>query len=79
MNAAIGGPHESFAKMGAHYGSMSVVFANLSQQIESYRTVGPPSISKALMSEEDHEFAEKFKYVVYSINNVWKNALVESR
>ena len=47
--------------MGAHYGSMSVVFANLSQQIESYRTVGPPSISKALMSEEDHEFAEKFK------------------
>ena len=44
INAALGGPHSSFHQLGAHYGSMSVVFANLSKQLENFRFYGPPSI-----------------------------------
>ena len=61
VNAAIGGPHESFAQMGVNYGSMAVVFANLTKQLENFKNFGPPSIQKALMSKEDMEFAHKFK------------------
>merc|ERR1711888_383193 len=59
VNAAIGGPHESFAQMGVNYGSMAVVFANLTKQLENFKNFGPPSIQKALMSKEI--FAHKFK------------------
>ena len=61
VNAAIGGPHESFAQMGVNYGSMAVVFANLTKQLENFKNFGPPSIQKALMSKEDMDFAHKFK------------------
>ena len=43
--------------MGAHYGSMSVAFANLCQQLENYKHWGPPDIKKSLMSKEDILFA----------------------
>ena len=61
VNAAIGGPHESFARMGAHYGSMSIVFANLCQQLANYKSFGPPSIQKALFTEQDFGFVKNFK------------------
>ena len=62
-NCAIGGPHESFEFMAAspQFGSMSMVFANLCQQLQNYKEFGPPSISKALMTAEDLKFAEKHK------------------
>ena len=62
-NCAIGGPHESFAFMAAspQFGSMSVVFANLCQQLQNYKEFGPPSVSLALMTLEDLKFAETHK------------------
>ena len=61
-NAVIGGPHESFAGLASHFGGFgSTFFAHLQKQLDSFREIGPPSISKALMSVEDYEFAEKFR------------------
>ena len=47
--------------MATQFGSMSTVFANLCQQLESYKNVGPPKVSKALMSLEDLDFAKKHR------------------
>ena len=47
--------------MGVNYGSMAVVFANLTKQLENFKNFGPPSIQKALMSKEDTDFAHKYK------------------
>ena len=69
FNCAIGGPHESFEFMASQFGSMSAVFANLCQQLETYKKVGPPKISKALMTAEDVEFAKNYKEWDLSINN----------
>ena len=61
-NAVIGGPHESFAGLASHFGGFgSAFFSQLQAQLDDFRELGPPSISKALMSAEDYEFAEKFK------------------
>ena len=72
-NCAIGGPHESFEFMASHFGSMTIVFANLCQQLESYRKFGPPNICKSIMTVEDMQFAEKFKD--WEIENFCQEAL----
>ena len=74
-NCAIGGPHESFEYMANHFGSMTIVFANLCQQLESYKKFGPPKISKAIMTVEDMRFAEKYKD--WEIENFYKDALAK--
>ena len=56
----IGGPHESFLSMANYFGGFRIFFANLQQQLESYRNFGPPKISKSLLTEEDVNFAEQF-------------------
>ena len=61
INAALGGPHSSFHQLGAHYGSMSVVFANLSKQLENFRSYGPPSIQRSLISSEEVRFLQELK------------------
>ena len=60
-DSVIGGPHESFQYMATQFGSMSIVFANLCQQLGNYQKFGPPKISSSLMTLEDVKFAEKFK------------------
>ena len=40
---------------------MSIVFANLCQQLGNYQELGPPKISRAIMTAEDEEFAKRFK------------------
>ena len=61
FNCSIGGPHETFQHMASNFGSMTLVFANLCQQLNNYKQFGPPSISKAIMTVEELEFATKFK------------------
>ena len=68
FNCAIGGPHESFEFMASQFGSMTAVFASLCQELETFKKVGPTKISKALMSAEDVEFANKYKEWDPSIN-----------
>lgn len=60
-NSVIGGPHESFQFMLTQFGGMSVVFANLCQQLENYKQFGPPKLSRSIMSLEEVQFAEKFR------------------
>ena len=60
-DSVIGGPHESFQYMATQFGSMSIVFANLCQQLGNYQELGPPKISRAIMTVEDEEFAKRFK------------------
>ena len=60
--AVIGGPHESFAGMANYFGGFGPSFlSQLQNQLESFRKFGPPEISRALMSDEDYEFAAKFR------------------
>ena len=63
-DSVIGGPHESFQYMATQFGSMSIVFANLCQQLGNYQELGPPKISRAIMTAEDEKFAKRFKYCV---------------
>ena len=60
-NCVIGGPHDSFQFMAEQTNSTRMVFVNLMRQLENYRSMGPPSISKCLMTVEDLEFAAKHK------------------
>ena len=59
LNAVIGGPHSSFRYMAQEIGGLSIMFANLSRQLENYKLYGPPQIGNALMSSEDIRFARK--------------------
>ena len=62
--AVIGGPHESFAGMANYCGGFGPSFlSQLQNQLESFRKFGPPGISRALMSEEDYEFAARFSEI----------------
>ena len=60
-NSVIGGPHESFSIMGNYFGGLNTVFAGLCRQLESFRKNGPTKLSNIMMTEEDIQFAEKFK------------------
>ena len=73
----IGGPHESFEFMASQFGSMSAVFANLCQQLETYKKAGPPKLSKALMTAEDVEFAKNNGEWDWSINTNVHDAIHE--
>ena len=59
FNAVIGGPHSSFRFMAQEIGGVAILFANLSRQLENYKSYGPPQIGKALMSAEDFRFAKQ--------------------
>ena len=61
VNSVIGGPHESFEFMVQQVGGASILFAQLMQRLETYKNVGAPSISRALMSLEDENFAREHK------------------
>ena len=74
-NSVIGGPHESFQYLAQQAGSMNIVFAQLVQQLETYKQFGAPKLSNSLMSSEDLEFAMKFKE--WEIENVTKHSLLE--
>ena len=53
VNAVIGGPHRSFQHLAQNIGGVSVLFTNLSCQLQNYQQFGPPRIERALMSCED--------------------------
>ena len=59
FNAVIGGPHSSFRFMAQEIGGVAILFANLSRELENYKSYGPPQIGKALMSAEDFRFAKQ--------------------
>ena len=59
-NAVIGGPHATFHLMTQEFGSLGIMFANLTQQLATYQEFGPPKISRNLMSKEDLDFARKY-------------------
>ena len=61
FNAVIGGPSEHFEVLVGHVGCTSLVFANLVSQLENYKQLGPPSLSRVVMTEEDEVFARKHK------------------
>ena len=61
FNAVIGGPSEHFEVLVGHVGCTSLVFANLVSQLENYKQLGPPSLSRVVMTEEDEAFARKHK------------------
>ena len=61
FNAVIGGPHETFKLMSAYAGGIAIMFAYLSQQLETYKNFGPPKIEKTIMSFEDTLFAKQFQ------------------
>ena len=77
-NCAIGGPHESFEFMATQFGSMSAVFANLCQQLESYKNIGPPKISKVFTSLEDLDFAKKRRELDWEVS-IDKKAIPENK
>ena len=60
-NSVIGGPHESFTFMAEQAGSARMVLVNLMRQLENYQNLGPPSLSKSIMTVEDLEFAANHK------------------
>ena len=60
-NSVIGGPHESFQYMAAQFGGMSIVFANLCQQLKTYKDFGPPKLTSSIMSFEEIKFAEQYR------------------
>ena len=61
-SAVIGGPHESFQFMTQEFGGLSIVFANLTQQLQTYQDFGPPKIQNCPMTEEEWIFAKKHSY-----------------
>ena len=50
FNAVIGGPSELFENLVGYVGSMSPVFANLTAQLENYKQLGPPRLSRSIMT-----------------------------
>ena len=61
FNAVIGGPSEHFEYLVGHVGSMSLVFANLTTQLENYKNLGPPKLSRVMMTAEDYVYAKDHK------------------
>ena len=57
---------------------MSAVFANLCQQLESYKNVGPPKISKVFTSLEDLDFAKKRRELDWEVS-IDKKAIPENK
>ena len=60
-NSVIGGPHDSFQYMANYFGGLNIVFANLCQQLDTFRRNGPPKLSQVMMTKEDQQFAEQYK------------------
>ena len=56
VNSIIGGPHESFDLMAQQVGGANVLFSQLMQTLDNYKSFGPPKVSKTLMTQEDEEF-----------------------
>ena len=40
---------------------MSPVFANLTAQLDIYKKLGPPRLSRSIMTAEDQSYAKKYK------------------
>lgn len=53
----IGGPHESFEHIAQQVGGANFVFAHLMESLETYKKIGPPSLTKSIMRFEDEMFA----------------------
>ena len=70
FNAVIGGPHESFQFMAQEFGGIGIMFTNLSQQLESFKKFGPPTLQRSVMSNNDVLFARTF--------NEWDFSLVDT-
>ena len=52
FNAVIGGPHSSFRFMAQEIGGVAILFANLSRQLENFKSYGPPQIERALLCKD---------------------------
>ena len=61
FNAVIGGPSEHFENLIGYVGSTSLVFAHLITQLDDYKQLGPPRLSRSIMTVEDQEFAVRHK------------------
>ena len=61
FNAVIGGPSEHFEALIGHVGCTSLVFANLLTQLDNYKQMGPPQLSRTIMTSEDLDFARQHK------------------
>ena len=67
FNAVIGGPHESFQFMAQEFGGIGIMFTNLSQQLESFKKFGPPTLQRSVMSNNDVLFARTFNEWDFSL------------
>ena len=61
VNSIIGGPHESFELMAQQVGGTNFLFSQLMQTLDNYKSFGPPSVGKTLMSQEDEQFKKEHK------------------
>ena len=56
VNSIIGGPHESFELMAKQVGGANFLLTHLRQTLDTYNSVGPPSITKELMTLQEEKF-----------------------
>ena len=59
VNSVIGGPHESFEHIAQQVGGAGFVLAHLMQSLKTFKDLGPPPLSKSIMSFSDEVFAIK--------------------
>ena len=57
VNSVIGGPHESFEHIAQQVGGANFVLAHLMESLETYKKIGPPSLTKSIMRFEDEKIA----------------------
>ena len=62
VNSVIGGPHESFEFMAGQVGGANFLFSQLLGILDNYKSFGPPSVTRTMMSREDEKiFQEQHK------------------
>ena len=61
VNSIIGGPHESFELMAKQVGGANFLFSNLLQTLHTYNSVGPPPVTKKMMTPLDDRFVKEHK------------------
>ena len=61
VNSIIGGPHESFELMAKQVGGANFLFSNLLQTLDTYNSVGPPPVTRKMMTPRDDRFVKEHK------------------
>jgi len=76
VNAVIGGPHPSFRHLAQNIGDVSILFANLSRQLQNYQQFGPPQIERALICKDVRLSEETLKLAHYVIDGILLSILI---